>query len=360
MIAKIKKGKGFRGVLNYLLRDEDCQIIGGNLGGRTARELSSEFALFRQLHSAVKKPVAHISISAHPNDRHLDDNEFSLIAKGLSEALGYKDSGYIVIRHSDTEHQHIHIVLSRIDFDGTIVSDSHDFRRAESYLRGLERAMHLTSPQMQGKESNEFKNKNKERTMNEKTHADELPSQLSMVDATVLAPQKEAAKRARETKRFVIEPAYEEWIRRAFPFDLLSVYKHPKGAVLYFDKPKKIRDDGDKLSAFGMSSEKEAAEKLVAVALAKGWARISFSGNPNFVRTAIKVAMEKGIEVLPSDLTQASLIDEIKAEVASAKLSDFSAIQPTAAFITRLQERRKLMEKAGPDDRTPSPKPFGI
>ena len=42
MIAKISKGNGFRGALDYLFK-EDAEIIGGNMIGHDPRSLAREF-----------------------------------------------------------------------------------------------------------------------------------------------------------------------------------------------------------------------------------------------------------------------------------------------------------------------------
>ena len=52
---------------------------------------------------------------------------------------------YVVVRHSDRDHDHAYIVASRVRLDGTTVSDSWDYRRSESAIRQLEREYSLRS-----------------------------------------------------------------------------------------------------------------------------------------------------------------------------------------------------------------------
>ncbi|WP_221632732.1 relaxase/mobilization nuclease domain-containing protein [Delftia sp. HK171] len=115
MIAKIVKGKGFRGALNYLFRDGRAMIIGGNLSGRTPRELAAEFGQFRKLRPGLAKAVVHIPLSAHPDDRPLSDAE---MADRMTQGLGYAESPCVFVRHNDTDHQHMHLLLCRIDRHG--------------------------------------------------------------------------------------------------------------------------------------------------------------------------------------------------------------------------------------------------
>lgn len=55
MIGKQKKGKGFRGLLDYLESSPGSRLIGGNMSGRNARELAREFKLSRQLNPEVER-----------------------------------------------------------------------------------------------------------------------------------------------------------------------------------------------------------------------------------------------------------------------------------------------------------------
>jgi hypothetical protein len=55
VIQKIITGRGFRGVLDYVLKEsaelkhEEARIVGSNIKGTTARELAREFGKARRL-----------------------------------------------------------------------------------------------------------------------------------------------------------------------------------------------------------------------------------------------------------------------------------------------------------------------
>ena len=53
--------------------------------------------------------------------------------------MGFSDHQYVLTRHTDTAHDHIHIVANRIGFDGQVVSDSRDYPRQEQLMREIER-----------------------------------------------------------------------------------------------------------------------------------------------------------------------------------------------------------------------------
>ena len=143
MIANQTKGKGFGGVLTYLLSKEKSQIIGGNMIGENVKELSTEFKKSRELRPNLKNCVWHASLSL-PHDETLTDEKWSKLGNEYATKMGFKDSQFVIVRHHDTEHEHIHIVASRISLNGNVVSDSQDYKRSEKVVRGLEKHFGLT------------------------------------------------------------------------------------------------------------------------------------------------------------------------------------------------------------------------
>src|SRR4028118_383234 len=55
------------------------------------------------------------------------------------KAMEFDNNQYTVVKHSDTEHDHIHIVASRICLDGGVVDDSWDYYKSQEIIRQLER-----------------------------------------------------------------------------------------------------------------------------------------------------------------------------------------------------------------------------
>lgn len=146
MIGKQIKGKSFRGLLNYLFGKEGAKQIGGNMEGNNPRELAAEFRFSRQLNPKVSRIVYHASLSL-PHQESLDDETWHEITQKYLQAMGFDMNQYTVVRHIDREHDHVHIVASRIRLDGTTVSDSWDYRKSEVVIRKLEQEYNLQSVQ---------------------------------------------------------------------------------------------------------------------------------------------------------------------------------------------------------------------
>ena len=138
MIGNQTKGKSFRGLLDYLESKENSSLIGGNMFGRNASELASEFRISRQLNASAEKVVHHVSLSL-TNGEQLDNDTWCELADKYMEAMGYTDNQYAIYRHKDRDHEHIHICASRISLDdGSITSDSWEYVRSEKIIRQLE------------------------------------------------------------------------------------------------------------------------------------------------------------------------------------------------------------------------------
>lgn len=138
MIAKAVKGRSFRGALEYDLSKEQGRVIDTNMCGKTPRALASEFGEMRKLRPKLGKAVLHVSISAALGE-HLSDEQWKQVARRYLDGMGLEKNQYLVTRHMDTEHEHIHLLANRIRFDGEVTSDSYDYRRHEVIMRAIER-----------------------------------------------------------------------------------------------------------------------------------------------------------------------------------------------------------------------------
>ena len=142
MIAKLIKGKGFRGALEYDLKQGKGLLLETNVAGQTPKELAKEFGIIRALRPTLGKAVCHVSLSIHPTEQ-LTDEQWRKAAQRWLTGMGFTNNQYVVSRHTNTEHPHIHILANRIDLEGNVVSDAHDYRRQEVIMRMLEKEWNL-------------------------------------------------------------------------------------------------------------------------------------------------------------------------------------------------------------------------
>lgn len=140
MIAKIVQGRGFKGTVNYVLDKKDAHLLFAE-GVRLKDKASivQSFITQSKLKPKISKPVAHISLdfSAQNKDR-LTDKFMVGVAHEYLDKMGYANTQYIIARHHDTDHPHIHLVINRIDNDGNRISDKNE------KLRNTKVCMELT------------------------------------------------------------------------------------------------------------------------------------------------------------------------------------------------------------------------
>lgn len=147
MKAKITRGKSFGGVFRYLTQKEkEAKIIGGNVSEKEkeAKKIAKEFEEVANFRPDIEKPVWHCSLSL-PVGEELTDEEWQEIADDFLREMGFSDKHpWVAIRHRDTEHDHIHIVASRVSVDGEVWLGQFEAKRAIEITQKLEEKYDLT------------------------------------------------------------------------------------------------------------------------------------------------------------------------------------------------------------------------
>lgn len=137
MIGKIIIGKSFRGCISYCLDKQQSEVLDHNLCYGDKKDLIRQFNEVRNLNPKLQKPVQHITLS-FPKGEQLSEFRLREIAAESARDLGFEKNQYIVVHHSDTGHQHIHIVVNRVGFDGKTVKDNHNYRKIAEFCRKME------------------------------------------------------------------------------------------------------------------------------------------------------------------------------------------------------------------------------
>lgn len=142
MIAKIVKGAGAKGIVDYILDrkkgasliDHDGVLVSDN--GSIARSFIAQ----SRFNPKVGKFIGHISLSFSEQDLpHLTDELMVRISREYMMKMGICDTQYIIGRHHDKEHPHVHIAFNRIDNNGRTISDRNDRYRSERVCKELTR-----------------------------------------------------------------------------------------------------------------------------------------------------------------------------------------------------------------------------
>lgn len=141
MIGKISKSGSFKKLVEYLVDKDDAVVLETNMYGQGSRELTAEFMTICDLNPSIKQPVLHASLSLLPGE-FLTDEQFREACETWMEKMGFdlNSNQYLIIRHKDTEHEHAHLAINRIDMlNGKVVVDSFERYRSQEIIRRLER-----------------------------------------------------------------------------------------------------------------------------------------------------------------------------------------------------------------------------
>lgn len=145
MIAKNIKGKSFKGCVNYVMNDTAELLEAEGVWADNAKDIIRSFAMQRSGRKEIKQPVGHIPISFSPEDKPRMTNDFMLqLAKEYMQEMGIKNTQYIIVRHHNTDNDHLHIVYNRIDNELKLISVNHDYKRNIKVCKKLKDKHNLT------------------------------------------------------------------------------------------------------------------------------------------------------------------------------------------------------------------------
>ena len=126
--------------INYILNPKKGTELIDSSGVRTDRvsHIIQSFIDQTDLNPRVDKVVGHISLSFSAQDSPRLSNKWMVkVAREYMEKMGIKNTQYIIGRHFDKEHPHIHIAFNRIDNNGKTISDRNDRFKSEKICKEL-------------------------------------------------------------------------------------------------------------------------------------------------------------------------------------------------------------------------------
>ena len=142
-MGDLKKRASFAKLVNYVNNPKKARLIDSKdvrLDDNAAIARSMQGQADDKPGRKLKNPVYHISLDfAHEDTPKLTDGLMAEIAREYMKRMGIVNTQYIVCRHTDREHQHLHIVANRVDNDGNTISDRNDAIRNVAMCKALTR-----------------------------------------------------------------------------------------------------------------------------------------------------------------------------------------------------------------------------
>ena len=157
MVAKITIGSGLFGAIKYnadKVNEGKGQLLDTNkifndgTGKVDIVQTMHDFERHMPLQMRTEKPVIHVSLNPHPDDR-LTDKELTEMAHEYMQRMGYCDQPYIIVKHEDIDRHHLHIVSVRVDEQGKRINSDFTHKRSLAIVQDFERryALHQGNKQ---------------------------------------------------------------------------------------------------------------------------------------------------------------------------------------------------------------------
>lgn len=146
MVAKISIGSSLYGALTYnseKINEAKGRVLGANKivlpvdGNINIGKMVENFKTFMPKMGKTKKPVLHISLNPHPDDK-LTDQDFEILAREYLDKLGFGEQPYILYKHEDIDRHHIHIVTVNVNEQGKRLNQDFLYRRSKKITTELE------------------------------------------------------------------------------------------------------------------------------------------------------------------------------------------------------------------------------
>ena len=155
MVAKISIGSSLYGAISYngeKINEAKGRILGSNKvvippdGHVDVARMVEDFKSFMPKMGRTKKPVLHISLNPHPEDK-LTDQDFEILAREYLDKLGFGEQPWVMYKHEDIDRHHIHIVTVNVNEQGKRLNQAFLFRRSKKITSELEDKYNLHKAQ---------------------------------------------------------------------------------------------------------------------------------------------------------------------------------------------------------------------
>lgn len=87
---------------------------------------------------SVKKPAGHLSLNFALQDKsRLTDELMAEIAEEYMRQMGIANTQFILVRHQDREHDHMHLVYNRVSYRKKTINSGNDWKKSTKVCRSI-------------------------------------------------------------------------------------------------------------------------------------------------------------------------------------------------------------------------------
>lgn len=137
--ANANTGNGFSKAVSYSMQEqkqlqehERAEVLELNNVSGTSRDIGRQMRDIADDRERVQKPVLHIQINFHPDEKLNKEQAAKAVDAVLKEVgISKENHQYVVVQHKDKAHDHYHIVANRVGMDGSLVSNDRIIERLQ-------------------------------------------------------------------------------------------------------------------------------------------------------------------------------------------------------------------------------------
>lgn len=144
MISKIKTGNYFEGCCRYVCADKTrAEILCVNgVRAHNHNLMAMDFNAVKNLRPGKSKAVFHGILSFYPGEQ-INNTTLTQIAQEYLQELKMTDTQFVVARHKDKAHNHLHIIANLVNLKGESFKENWIGLRAKKIAQKLTKKYNL-------------------------------------------------------------------------------------------------------------------------------------------------------------------------------------------------------------------------
>ncbi|WBO86841.1 relaxase/mobilization nuclease domain-containing protein [Hymenobacter yonginensis] len=155
MVSKTKMGSSFAGAVKYQFTgyqdaptDKKCEVLfTQGIRDSSQENMIADFKRGSSRNLDLGLPVWHTSLGFNPADAEkLDSTKMLEVGLAWAKGMGLDKTQLLIVRHHDREdNQHLHLLASRVNFDGRTIKDGNVRMRSKELNATIEKQFGLTT-----------------------------------------------------------------------------------------------------------------------------------------------------------------------------------------------------------------------
>ncbi|HTR29410.1 MAG TPA: relaxase/mobilization nuclease domain-containing protein [Puia sp.] len=123
MVSNVFPGHSFYHAGRYVSKKPGAELLDYvGVRGYDYKLMAEDFIAQSELRPSKQKACFHAALSFYPGEKPTDET-MTQIAREYLEGLGIVNTQYVIVKHTDRAHLHLHILANMVDNDGKSIKD---------------------------------------------------------------------------------------------------------------------------------------------------------------------------------------------------------------------------------------------